>query len=248
MANESFKVLEIIGGVEYIFNCNTFRDEIRRMSRLAKKNGVVGSVEVFREDFAEKIMVSSSALKQWESGRNGVSDLERVKEIARHLLMDDYHKLLMPRSNGEEKENSVMMNRMIDEKEREVARNIFEEMTEYIYSFEESWGFEDFNYAFVYSSSEEVMIAEQNLDLNMKKIRFDLPKMIADNLADLFREIGYREEEGSSVFETEEYAKYVKDPGAEKIPYDPYVKAAYCSRKADEYYEKLCGIMKEYLK
>lgn len=248
MANESFKVLEIFDGVEYVFNCNTFRDAIRRMSRLAKKNGVVGSVEAFREDFAEKIMVSSSALKQWESGRNGVSDLERVKEIARHLLMDDYHKLLMPRSNGEEKENSVMMNRMIDEKEREVARNIFEEMTEYIYSFEESWGFEDFNYAFEYSSSEEVMIAEHNLDLNMKKIRFDLPKMIADNLADLFREIGYREEEGSSVFETEEYAKYVKDTGAEKIPNDPYVKAAYCSRKADEYYEKLCGIMKEYLK
>lgn len=42
---------------------DTFRDAIRRMSRLAKKNGVVGSVEAFREDFAEKIMVSSSALK-----------------------------------------------------------------------------------------------------------------------------------------------------------------------------------------
>ena len=63
MANESFKVLEIFDGVEYVFNCNTFRDAIRRMSRLAKKNGVVGSVEAFREDFAEKIMVSSSALK-----------------------------------------------------------------------------------------------------------------------------------------------------------------------------------------
>ena len=141
-----------------------------------------------------------------------------------------------------------MMNRVIDEKEREAARNIFEEMTEYIYSFEESWGFEDFNYAFVYSSSEEVMIAEHNLELIMKKIRFDLPKMITDNLTDLFHEIGYREEEVSSVFGTEEYEMYIKDTGAEKNANDPYVKAAYCSRKADEYYDKLCEIMNDYLK
>lgn len=248
MANESFKVLEIIDGIEYIFNCNTFRDEIRRMSRLAKKNGVVGSVEVFREDFAEKIMVSSSALKQWESGRNGVSDLERVKEIARHLLMDDYHKLLMPRSNGEEKENSVMMNRMIDEKEREVARSIFEEMAEYIFSFEESLGFENFEYNLVNDTPMDVGIFEQKLGLHIKKIRFDLPKTTVDNLSDLYHEIGDLINEGFSVFSTEEYANYIRGTDTENSADHWYVKAAYCSRKADEYYEKLCEIMKDYLK
>lgn len=189
MANENFKTLETIDGIEYVFNYKKFRDELRRMSRLMKQKGSVSSVEEYREAFAEKIMVSTSALKQWESGRNGVSDLERVKEIAMHLYLPDYRKLLMPKSEPVEKENSVMMNRIIDEKERDVARNVFERMVDYIKLFCDTDGFADFS---VYSLCKDVTDYyhyEEELHADIDKMRFDLPKATYDAIVGLYSEI-----------------------------------------------------------
>ena len=246
MAYDNFKVLEIADGIEYIFNCNMFRNEFRRVSRFAKKSGRVKSTEEFREDFAEKVMISTSAIKQWESGRNGVSDLERVKEIARYLLLEDYHKLLMPKSTEEKKENSVMMNRMIDEKEREVARNLFMALANYICIFEESGGFEYFEFNFLCKDEYKLTDFQQHLKVQIKQARFDLPKQTCERLIALFYEIGATDHVLETVFETKEYKTFLKEEGWGKDCSE--AKGLYLDRKADEYYDSLCEIMEEYLK
>ena len=227
MANENFRVLETVGGIDYIFDCKTFRDELRRMSRISKQTGVSSSVEEYRENFADKINVSASALKQWESGRNGVSDLERVKEIAQHLFLDDYRKLLVPKSDKEEMEFCIMRNGEISDKERDVARELFGKFVDYISTYIESDGFKNFDLANHCSSDEELVKLSFRLENSIKRGRFDVPKYISDQLYDLYLIIGF-DEINSDL------------SGVEK--------SLSVERYAAEYYDSLCNIMCEYLK
>lgn len=252
MANENFKTLETIDGIEYVFNYKKFRDEIRRISRLMKQKGSVSSVEEYREVFAEKIMVSVSALKQWETGRNGVSDLERVKEIAMHLYLPDYRKLLMPKSEPVEKENSVMMNRVIDEKEREVARRVFERMVDYIRLFCDTEGFADFSHNLLCKDGMDYYYYAEELQVEIDKMRFDLPQDIYFAIVRLYREIeatgGDDLDFDWSIYDGEEYKSFVRDTFIGDVADTSFVKGAFLERKYEEYYENLCVIMKDYLK
>ena len=250
MASENFRTLETIDGIEYIFDCKKFRDEIRRMSRLLKKNGEVHSMEEYRENFAERIMVSISALKQWESGRNGVSDLERVKEIAANLYLNDYRKLLMPKFEPEEKENSVMMNKMVDEKEREVARLAFDKMVDYINLYSNSSGFSDFSFNLHCNSAMDFHFYQDRLHLDIDKMRFDLPKVTYDGLVDLYNEMEMTEGDDFdwTIYDGTEYKEFINETFEKDISDTSFAKLLFLNRKYDEYYGRLCAIMEDYLK
>ena len=85
MEQGSFKRLKAQDGKEYTFNALAFKKELKRTAVAAKQKGIVSSIEAFKEGLADKIAVTTAAIKQWESGRNGVSDIERVQEIAEYF-------------------------------------------------------------------------------------------------------------------------------------------------------------------
>ena len=244
MAGENFKTLEIINGEEYIFNYKIFNYELKRLSRIAKKNGDVTSIEEYRSRLADTLAVSPEALKQWESGRNGVSDLQRVKEISRCFLIKDYRTLLTPKSNNHEKtEENKLMNRTIDKQERKAARKMFRAFVDMLFVFKNTDGYQHYGD----NGAPDLMDAALTLDdleISLRKAAFDLPGETYENLLLLFNDLTY-DEVGSfpDIFDTEEYATFCETDFS--LSYFP-PQVLFAERKFDEYFNRLCEIMKDY--
>ena len=228
MESTNFKTLEIIDGTEYIFDHITFRTKLRVVAKQAKKSGVFKNLEDFRDDFASKLSVSSSALKQWESGRNGVSDLDRVKELALHLGLTNYKQLLTPKfSNNTEDINMVKNSYIVEEKN--AAREVFYALINVIKDFKDTEAYADCSGENTIPSNIDVFATQNNAEIAIKKARFDLPEKIYNELDSLFYEISSTLPEEITC--EKEYMRFMQ---VEYI--------------ANEYFEKLCEILKDYIR
>ena len=224
MQQKNFKKLIDNDGQEYTFDYQAFKKFFKIAVVHAKNNGSVKTVEEFEENFAESLAVSVSSIKQWKSGNNGVSDMDRIKEMAQKLGLSDYKKLLIT----EQREVSDM-NKVIDEKEYDVAREVFGSIAEMIKQFKDTDGYSCYEEGPGIPAFETVIDTNDRTELIVMKSRFDIPKEVFIPLEQLYFEIASKQPEeiaGASSFE--------RSMKVEEL--------------ADEYYEQLCTIMERYLK
>ena len=179
----NFKVLETINNEEYIFNSQYFSAEYKRVARYNVEKGDYVKRSLFMTDFANAIGVSESAVKQWLSGRTGVSHMERVIDIAEFLGIKDYKKLLVKK----ESENVTMIN----VEERKAAKEVFEMMTEYIIMFRNTDGFMGIGEEYCRKTDAGWYSFEEVVEKVVKKSRFELPKSVYEKVDALYQEISY---------------------------------------------------------
>lgn len=227
--DNNFKRFQCDDGKEYFFNYKAFKTELKRAASLAKKEGLVTSIEAFKEGLAEEVAVSISAIKQWETGRNGVSDLERVKEIAAYLGLGNYMRLLTEQKCEDRKELQSMSKCYLEE-ERNMAREVFYGFAEVVKTFKDTNGY-DGSIMGTYLFPSQIMVMEINneVELLLQKSRFDLGKEVWENLTYLFYEI-------TSILPEEIKAE------------NSFKRSMKIEEMADEFYEKVCDILKGYMK
>lgn len=226
--DNNFKRFQCDDGKEYFFNYKAFKTELKRAASLAKKEGLVTSIEAFKEGLAEEVAVSISAIKQWETGRNGVSDLERVKEIAAYLGLGNYMRLLTEQKCEDRKELQSMSKCYLEE-ERNMAREVFYGFAEVVKAFKDTEGYAACLGMYTIPTNEEVLEINDRLELLLQKSRFDLGKEVWENLTYLFYEI-------TSILPEEIKAE------------NSFKRSMKIEEMADEFYEKVCDILKGYMK
>lgn len=228
MEQVSFKRLKAEDGKEYTFDSFAFKKELKRTAVASKKNGNVSSIEEFKEGLADKIAVSTAAIKQWESGRNGVSDIERVQEIADYLGLEDYKDLLIEVKTEERKDDMTMINYILEE-ERRTAREVFNGFVEVIQMYKDSDAYAHVDGEYCTPTNEDILLKNNEVEVIIQKSRFDIPEDTHRELASLFFEIVStlpEEIEGDNDF----------------------YRGMMVERKAEEYYEQVCKIMAVYIK
>lgn len=247
MKDTNFKTLEIIDGVEMIFDHEEFKLQLNLATKRARKMEGIRDTKTFREMFAYKISVSESALKQWAAGRNGVSDLDRLKEIAQALLISDYTRLLKPREINE-KGYSDMTNRdPITEKERDVAREIFDRFIDIIQLYRDTIAFSSISDEGFSPSYSEIYEFLRETHTKLLKSRFDLPFDTYQELYKMYINLD-SEYETTPAFLSEEYEEFEKGVKEGGFYNEINIHFLYTEVLCDELYESLCHIMKDYLK
>ena len=234
MENGKFKTLKAENGKAYIFNHRAFKLELRKVALAAKKDKSVSSIEEFEEGLADKLAVSTAAIKQWKFGYNGVSDIERVQEIAEYLGLDDYRVLLSEVEKVEEKDD-VNMNNNYFEEERNAAREVFNSLISVINAYKDTGAYMCFGGVVGVPTQEEVLDINDTAGVVIQRARFDMPKETFTQLETLLYEIS------STVPED---LKVENNPDLKgDLPYWITVE-----RKADEYFEELCKILERYIR
>lgn len=228
MEQGNFKRFKCEDEKEYIFDFNAFKMELRRTALCAKKAGQVNTIEEFEEMLADEIAVSTAAIKQWKAGRNGVSDIERVKEIANFLGLTNYKQLLIEQIEKEEMEDMTMQH-CIYEDERKVAREVFNGFVEVIKAYRDTEAYANCEGAYGIPTSEEILELNDAVELIVQKARFDIPKEIHTQLTQLFFEI------------CSTYPKEIQAEGN-------LSRHLIVERKADTYFEELCNVLSKYIK
>lgn len=228
MEQVNFKRLQCENGKEYVFDSKRFKMELRRSALAAKKEKAITTIEAYEEKLAESIAVTTAAIKQWKAGRNGVSDLERVQEIANYLGLDDYKKLLIEVSDNDEGEDMNMTN-YITEDERKAAREVFYGFVDVIKAYKDTEAYAVYDIMYVAPSMIDVFQTNDDLEVTIRKSRFDLSKDTYTKLEQLFFEI------------TSTLPEEIENEG--QTSRDLVVE-----RKADEYFEEVCHILKIYIK
>lgn len=228
MESNNFKTLETINGIEYIFNHVAFRTKLRKVAKKAVDSGDFEKQEDFREDFASKVSVSTSALKQWESGRNGVSDLDRVKDLALHLGLKNYKQLLTQKNDNNSEENNMNNNLYIAE-EKNAAREVFYAMIDVLKDFKDTEAYADCSGENAIPSDIDVFITQNKAEVAIKRARFDLPEKVFSELDSLFSEVS---------------STLPEEITCEKS----YMRFMEVEHIADEYFQKLCSILKDYIR
>ena len=228
MEQVNFKRLKTEDGKEYTFNSLAFKKELKRTAVASKKDGKVTSIEAFKEGLADKIAVSTAAIKQWESGRNGVSDIERVQEIAEYLGLEDYKSLLIEVKTEEKKDDITMKNYILEE-ERKTAREVFNSLVEIIKMYKDSGAYAYTDGTYGTPTEIEILTTNEAVEEIILKARFDIPEETHRELSGMFFEIT------STLPEEIEHE-------------NPMIRELEVERKADEYYEQLCRIMTAYIK
>ncbi|MGO5551269.1 hypothetical protein ACTQW9_18685 [Lachnospiraceae bacterium LCP19S3_B12] len=227
MEQGSFKRLKAQDGKEYTFNALAFKKELKRTAVAAKQKGIVSSIEAFKEGLADKIAVTTAAIKQWESGRNGVSDIERVQEIAEYLGLEDYKALLI--EVKEERKDDMNMANYISEEERRTAREVFNGLVEVIKMYKDSNAYANVDGSYGCPTNADILTKNDEVELIIQKARFDIPEETHRELESVFFEI-------SSTLPEE-----VEDDNI-------MMRSLQVERRADEYYKKVCQIMAAYIK
>lgn len=234
MENAKFKTLKCEDGKSYIFNHRAFKVELKRIALAAKKENKVASIEEYEEKLADKLAVTPSAIKQWKYGKNGVSDIDRVKEIARCLGLENYQDLLT-QIDKEEKDGRDMNNNIYLEEERKAAREVFNGMIKVINTYRDTGAYSCYDPICGVPSEAEVMAMNDEVREIIQRARFDMPKETYDKLESFYYEIVNSG--------TEDAIAEAVTENATDFPYWRIVE-----RKADEYFEELCGILKDYVR
>lgn len=247
MNENNFKTLEIINGQDMIFNPEEFKLQLKLAAKRARKMEGIRETKTFREEFAKKVSVSESALKQWESGRNGVSDLERLKEIAQALHLLDYKILLKPRETTMKGHTDMVNREAITERERETARTIFEIFVDIIQIYRDTIAFSSISDEGFSPSYTEIYDLLRDTHTKLLKSRFDLPFDIYQGLYKMYVNLD-SEFETAPAFLSEEYEEFEKNAKDGGILNEVNIHFLYTECLCDELYESLCSIMRDYLK
>lgn len=227
MEQSNFKRLKCDDGKEYIFNFEAFKMELKRAAVAAKKAGRVSTIEKFEKELADKVAVTSAAIKQWKAGRNGVSDIERIMDIAHFLELKDYKELLIEQIEDNRKDDTIM-NNYVYETERKSAKEAFDGMVYVITLFKNTNAYSLYD-DYGAPSAVEVIVTNEEAEIAIKKARFDISKEIYDKLIQLYYAITNTEPD-----EIESDNNISREFAVERI--------------GDAYYSELCEIMKSYLK
>lgn len=229
MEQVNFKKFQCEDGNEYVFNSSAFKIELRRSALAAKKVNMVSSIEEYEQGLADAIAVSTASIKQWKAGRNGVSDIERVKEIAEYLGLADYKKLLVKVIAKNREDDMNMGNNYISEDERKAAREVFNGLVDVIKVYKDTAAYAYCDGIYGTPTDEEIFDINDKVEVVIQKSRFDIPAEIYTQIEQLFFEI-------TSTLPNEV-------EGTETICRNLIVE-----RLADEYFENVCKILGRYIR
>lgn len=185
--------------------------------------------------------VTEHALKNWASGKTGVADLDRVKEIAHVLKIGDYKKLLKKKPDTEKV--------VPTQEQKTVARYLYTDYVTFIQNFLFTLGFTNFDRSINLDSPAEVQKCLNFMETNIKYARFDLNENVCNKLSELLNEIGYICQEGkqnASFFEKEDYLCFLKSH-TEYMDHEDSAKWLYIKELSGTYHNRLCDILGPYM-
>lgn len=240
MVSKKFKILEVREGKEYVFSSFSFKVNVQKYKSEKKSQGQKVSNEWIWESIAQEVHVTMDSIRNWMYGKNGPSDLESVKAIARYLNID-YHDLLKVQEEKIMSEKTNVICNMVNATEtKDVIRVIYQKMSEFM---------DDAVDELCFDSDEEMYLiylsVYKELIRTLHQSMIDIPPAIYDQLKDVVEnELSlylYGPECGmASIWETEEYKEFRKNNEA-------FSHQLYMEYKAEEFYLKMRNILKEYL-
>lgn len=229
MEQVNFKKFQCEDGKEYIFDSSAFKKELRRSALAAKKANVIASIEEYEQGLADATAVSTASIKQWKAGRNGVSDIDRVKEIAEYLGLTDYKKLLTKVMSENREDDMNMGNNYICEDERKAAREVFYGFVDVIKAYKDTEAYGNCEGMYLIPSGDEVLEINDRVEVVIQKSRFDLPAEIHTQLEQLFFEI-------TSTIPSEVDGTEIVSRGL------------VVERLGDQYFDDVCKILGRYIR
>jgi len=210
---KSYRSFEI-GNQKYTFNYKKFQEcyELLGPTR--------GKKTEFKKIIKERTNRGIETVRDWISGETGPSDLETIK-VLEEIFDVPNGSFLKPLGEDEiTKEEWVRMN--IPEFERNVARNLYEEMCELIKSAEY---IDELLWRDTHSVYKEIdgnckfhhmrLDNEQRREILLMKIRkagFDIPNNVRSRLLGMVNQIfgPWNIDNGMMYFESEEYTEYLQ--------------------------------------
>ncbi len=202
---DKFKILAERDGTEWYFDhkaLNTIFD--RYYADVKTKNPKVTKKDVMQE-FADMNNVTVDAVKKWLSGKNGVADIERIKEMSKFFDIKDYWDLLKPRTE--------LNTTGITYYQWTAARRLYMEFMACIHLFSQSTGFTDFSYVEEADSTEDVNYMKNQIHTDIRCAMFDLPQETCIKLKNLLFSIGNFTPPGNrlsydDIFRSEEFESH----------------------------------------
>ena len=117
-----------VDGIQYSFNSRAFRSFI---DHYAKEKGV--SKGQIAKELEKQLKVSIDAVNNWKYGKNGPSDLERIKEISQYFHVD-WQLLVKITSGG----NTMTQ---LTERQKDAAKQIYDVLIWFLEEFSNTDGF-----------------------------------------------------------------------------------------------------------
>lgn len=213
LISKNFKTLMVIDGKEYIFNSEAFNSDYKKCYKFAKLSNTYESELQYSEDFAEELHVSSSAVKNWRLGNNGISDLDTVKMIANKFRRNYQEYLIERKEKAEEKQmkNENKSDRIIDETEKNAVRNIYHAFVDYMDVFEQTAGNTYFDMT-PYSSQDSFRLINE-LKLEIRKSMLDIPKDLYEKLLNFPEKFFWEDEtDETNIFENHRFIDTLDNP------------------------------------
>lgn len=191
----------------YHFETLRFREVIKKKLTELSVSGNKKSRQDLFEDIADKKGISSSAINHWYNGHNAPVEIEKLQDIAEYLKIE--WETFFMKEQVSEGENIMVNTEMIQKveakvqmplantevnysDEREVIRDIYHAMVDYIEKFRETTAFhydeESIDYTEIdgYDLFDALYEADKKCKAIMKKVKkamFDIPYEVYHNLS-----------------------------------------------------------------
>lgn len=158
--------------IEVQFNAKSFDDLSKEYKQ--KKKVTLGSIEA---DIAKEVKVSEEAVRNWRFGKNGPSELEMIKGIAKVLELSNWTILL-------EKYDGGKTMAAITDREKDALKRVYDSIIDFLYEFIDSDGFEIVMYdvehqirsEFTEAMYDDIADKVRNIHRTLNKEYFDLGK------------------------------------------------------------------------
>lgn len=117
-------------GVKYQFSPEQLNYYIDlRRSQMAIPGQKPASKRKVMMDMAGKMNISADTVKSWSTGINGPMDLKLVGTVAEYFEIE-YHELLVKKEEDKDMSENMIMNEMLDEKQKAATRERIREIYE----------------------------------------------------------------------------------------------------------------------
>ena len=192
--------------INYHFETIRFREVIKKKLIELSDSGNKKSRQDLFEDIAGEKGISSSAINHWYNGHNAPVEIEKLQDIAEYLEIN--WETFFIKEQVSEGENIMVNTEMIQKvearvqmpsgntevnysDEREVIRDIYHTMVDFIEEFRETTGFyfDEYNMEYLENDGFELFDALYNADkkcktilVKIKKAMLDIPYELCHNL------------------------------------------------------------------
>lgn len=128
--SKNYRALYTENNIGYVFSTGAFGNLITEKYKESRESGKARTKEQIREELADITCKSSEAVKKWERGDNGPSDIEVVKDLAKYFEVD-FHVLLTTTENSPRRS----VPEIYGKDEKSIVTQFYSILTDFIYDY-----------------------------------------------------------------------------------------------------------------